>query len=110
MWSILRAQYEVLGFSDGISDEEKIAEFKYINQQLRKYVFTLQDNVYTMVGSPDRVAAFATDKLAGASEEATTRQELVYNFVRDQWLIGLINTAAAFYNEQREEEENGNDY
>lgn len=89
-WMEIRQEYDALGFRDDITDEEMIGEFKYVAQQLRKYKFSKQDQVLGADSLEDMLAV-VDDLLGKAPEYGGTRKEIVYNFLRDHWLILLHN-------------------
>ena len=45
MFMLIDQQYRQLGFRDPLTDSERIAEYKYITQQLRKYIAGRQDPI-----------------------------------------------------------------
>jgi len=92
-WSDIKHEYETLGFRDNISDEMMIAEFKYIAQQLRKYKFSKQDQIVNKESVEDMMHEVET-LIGKASEYGSTRPEIVYNFLRDHWLIDMYNALA----------------
>lgn len=104
-WMECKNMYEILGFRDQISDEEMIKEFKYIAQQLRKYKFSKQDDVLSC-DNYEKMAECAGQMIAKAPEYGNTRAEIVYNFLRDHWLVDMYNTliqAAGYMNEEDED-------
>jgi len=89
-WMEIKQEYESLGFHDEITDEEMIFEFKYIAQQMRKYKFSHQDQILAKDSYED-MAAEVEGLIGKAEEYGKTRKEIVYNFLRDQWLYNLYN-------------------
>lgn len=90
LWMELKQEYESLGFRDEITDAEMIAEFKYITQQLRKYMFSKQDLILGR-DTYEEMLAEVEQLIGKAPEYGDTRREIVYNFMRDHWLYGLYN-------------------
>lgn len=90
-WMEMKQEYETLGFHDEITDEEMISEFKYIAQQLRKYKFSKQDQIISH-DTLDDMAAEVEMLIGKAPEYGDNRKEIVYNFMRDHWLINMYNT------------------
>ena len=86
LWFDIKQTYESMGFTDRIPDTEKIEEYTYISKQLRKYVSTKQDIVLAKDSAGD-MALVIEDLISKADEYAATRKELVYNVLRDHWLI-----------------------
>ena len=103
-WMELKQEYDNLGFKDDISDEEMISEFKYIAQQLRKYKFSKQDQIINHDTLEDM--AHEIEELIGkAPEYGDSRNEIVYNFMRDHWLVGMYNTMIRAAQMEDEEED-----
>lgn len=103
-WMEMKQQYEQLGFHDDITDEQMISEFKYIAQQLRKYKFSKQDQIVGKDTVEEMVAEI--EALIGkAPEYGSTRPEIVYNFMRDHWLVGMLNILAQAIQMNDEEED-----
>ena len=89
MWFVCKASYENLGFKDA-TDQQKIDEYKWIVQQLRKYMFSKQDEILGCVDLDDMIK-HVEDLIAKASEYGDERKEIAYNFMRDHWLFELRN-------------------
>lgn len=84
MWHVCKAWYESLGFTDA-TDQQKVDEYKWIVQQLRKYMFSKQDEIAGLNAIEDMVAK--VEELIGkAPEYGEDRKKIVYNFIRDHWL------------------------
>ena len=103
-WVELKNEYEMLGFKDEISDVTMISEFKYIAQQLRKYKFSKQDQILKHDSFADMVKEVES-LIAKADEYADDRKGIVYNFMRDHWLLEVYNTLARAVMFQEDEEE-----
>ena len=103
MWMECRAMYENLGFRDNITDAEMILEFKYISQQLRKYIFSKQDEILSKDSYQDMLEV--VEGLIGrAKEYGDSRREIVYNFMRDHWLLSLHNILSMLMSNEEKEE------
>lgn len=90
MWYAIMAEYKELGFTDDIPDHEMIEEYTWITQQLRKYMFSKQDEILGCDSLEDMVAM--VDSLIGkAGEYGDERKKVVYNFMRDHWLYEVRN-------------------
>ena len=97
MWFICKATYENLGFKDA-TDQQKIDEYKWIVQQLRKYMFSKQEQIIgceTIEAMLEQV----DDLISKASEYGDERKVIVYNFMRDHWLFELRNHLVQLWQE-----------
>ena len=103
-WMDMKQEYETLGFRDKITDDEIIAEFKYIAQQLRKYKFSKQDQILSH-DSIDEMIDEIRELIGKAPEYGDTRKEIVYNFLRDHWLINMHNALVQVIQMTDEEDE-----
>lgn len=90
MWYAIKDEYKDLGFVDPIDDQTRIDEYTWITQQLRKYMFSKQDEIMGCDSLEDMVAM--VDSLIGkAGEYGDERKKVVYNFMRDHWLYEVRN-------------------
>lgn len=90
MWYAIKDEYKDLGFVDPIDDQTRIDEYTWITQQLRKYMFSKQDEIMECDSLEDMVAKI--DSLIGkAGEYGDERKKVVYNFMRDHWLYEVRN-------------------
>lgn len=103
-WMEMKQEYETLGFRDDITDEEMISEFKYIAQQLRKYKFSKQDQIIAHDTLEDMVKEIS-NLIGKAPEYGDSRKEIVYNFMRDHWLINMFNTLMRAMQMETEDED-----
>ena len=103
-WMEILQEYNSLGFRDEISDQTMIEEYKYIAQQLRKYKFSKQDVILSHDSIDDMVAEVA-NLIGKAAEYGDGRKEIVYNFMRDHWLINLYNALVHINNANMNEED-----
>lgn len=90
MWFTLKSMYSDLGFTDDITDQQRIDEYKWIVQQLRKYMFSKQDEILACDNLTEMVAK-VDDLIGKADEYGDERKKVVYNFLRDHWLYELRN-------------------
>ena len=105
MWDIIWNEYQSKHLGEFMEDEELIAEFQYITQQLRKYISKNQDQILDHGADLEAMLKEIENMLGNASEYAKERKELVYNFLRDQWLIELHEGIVWLIENGDEEEE-----
>ncbi len=106
MWDIIYNEYELKHLNpDWMEAEELIAEFQYITQQLRKYISNHQDQILDHGADFEAMLKEIETLLSNAAEYAKERKELVYNFLRDQWLIELHDGIVWLMENNDEEEE-----
>lgn len=103
MYLVINDTYDRYGLGDGLSDEERISEYKYINEQLRKFVSKTQVPVFDCGSDLNKMAEYVRSMFKTLPEYADDRKTLVYNFVRDTWLLELLNVIV-FIGEEEEEE------
>lgn len=103
MWMAVGNMYQYLGFTDKISDQQRIDEYKWIVQQLRKYMFTKQTTIMEKESIEDMLAA--VESLIGKADEyGRERKEVVYNFMRDHWLYEVRDTLVSMRSDDEDEE------
>ena len=104
MWFALNAKYEALAFKDDISDSIRIQEYKYIVQQFRKFISGQHEAIMECVSAEEMLQLIDT-MLSNAAEYGKERKEIVYNFVRDDWLYEVQNYIMQVMYEEGVEEE-----
>lgn len=91
MYDVIHAEYKHRELGIGLADEERIAEYKYIVEQLRKYIGShvdqIRDHGADLQGMLEEIIAM----ISTASEIDTERKKLVYSFMRDRWLLEVYN-------------------
>lgn len=104
IWMECKGLYENLGFRDNITDMEMISEFKYISQQLRKYIFSKQDEILSQ-NTYREMLEIVDNLIAKAKEYGDSRREIAYNFMRDHWLLSLHNILSMLMSNEENQEE-----
>lgn len=107
MYVLIDSIYRELNFSDKLTDEERIAEYKYVTQQLRKYISQRQDPFFKCGSNLDAMSSLVGEWLAKANEYGETRKDLAYNFLRDSWILEVWNGVEYVKTMYDEEEEVG---
>jgi hypothetical protein len=105
MFDIINNVYESLKFRDNITDSERISEYKYITQQLRKYISGRYDTIAACGSDLNMMLSTVERWLSDAPEYGDDRKNLVYNFLRDQWLIETYNNIKWLMDKRAEESE-----
>ena len=91
MFDILNSLYEAMKFHDDLSDAERIAEYKYVTQQLRKYISGRQVAILDCGSDLDKMLLTVESWLSDAPEYGDDRKTLAYNFLRDEWILETYN-------------------
>lgn len=94
-WHDAMNVYNAFGFSDKLTDDERIAEISYIHEQFKKYVGSHMDAILKVKDSPENMLKVVEDLISKAPQKAKTRRELVYITIRDNWLLSFYWTVAA---------------
>lgn len=91
MYQIIDQEYKTLGFQDKLTDAERIKEYQYITQQLRKYIAGRHEPIMSCGSNLDAMLATVESWITNAPEYGSERKELVYNFLRDSWILEVYN-------------------
>ena len=94
-WIDAMSVYSGFGFTDKLTDDERIAEVTYIHEQFKKYVGSHMDQILKHKDSPENMKKVIEDLISKAPQKPKTRRELMYMSIRDQWLLSLYWTVAA---------------
>jgi len=102
MFVLLNSKYDELDFRDNISDGERISEYKWINQQVRKYI-TKTKGIVLNHKHQEEMMAEVENLISKTEDYGDSRKEIVYNILRDQFLNELY-TIISLYQEEEEDE------
>ena len=91
VWQTIDNVYSNHGMGDSLTDEERIAEYTYINQQLRKYIGKAEEQVLSHGSDLEGMKSEIEKLISTSSEYADDRRQLMYNFTRDIWLLDAYN-------------------
>jgi len=105
-WHDIKCRYESMGFTDRLSDKDRIEEYDYITRQMNKYISSHQKAV---LADDDlvRMLAEASDMHAHAPFEGRERRQLVYFSMRDDWLRMLMGLIGQMMDDHEMEEDDG---
>lgn len=105
MWPRIKRLYADMGFTDRLSDQETISEYKFVYEQLRKYIGSHYEQVMRHMtdwnGMFDEVKALAEK----APEPAQERRSIVYACLRNEWLMGLLSQIAMNIEIEKDEDD-----
>ena len=104
MWFALNAKYKALDFHDDLTDTKRIEEYKYVVSQFRKFLENVRKTVDDCI-SVDEIQDVIEYVLENSREYGKERKEIVYNFVRDDWLYEALGFIEQYKNLDEGEEE-----
>ena len=101
-WQDLLRRYREMGFTDPLTDSQRIEEFTYIVEQVRKYIFSKEKSILSYSHDLNKMLAFVDELISKAPEKSLERKTLVYYALRDEWLVHLRNDIWEAINNQKE--------
>lgn len=117
LWPEMLRHHTDMGFRIPLTDDEKggvltdnemIQEFQWIYGQYKKYIGTKKKAWLAMKGELPKLIDTIKDTLEKESVTPKNRSELIYQTMRNQWLLNAWNHYA-FVIEMLEEPEEGED-
>lgn len=116
MWPDILSKYKELGFQIPLTDKEKggpitdnemISEFQWIYGQYRKYIGTKKGEVLGYRGNLNDMVSFIENNMIGKSYETPDdRAKLIYQAMRNQWIMDLWSYITNIRESLSEDEEN----
>lgn len=103
MWPEIMECHRNMGFQFPLTDKEKgnvmtdnevIREFQWIYGQYRKYIGTKKSHLLAMRGDLPKMLANIRDLIDRDSDTPEDRTKLVYQTMRNQWLVNTWNHMA----------------
>lgn len=105
MYEIIHNTYKSLELGLELFDDERIAEYSYITQQLRKFISAHYDPIMKCGSNLDAMKATVQTWLDNSTEYGSERKQLVYNFLRDQWITEVYTAIDYLMDEHSEGED-----
>lgn len=104
-WAAIKQTYMNMGFTDPMTDSQKIDEYAYISEQMHKFVSKKYNEIMQYEDDLNAMAEKVEDILERVEENSRDRKTLVYYMLRDDWLIQLHNIILLTIDDLRVEEE-----
>ena len=102
-WPTAMSIREAYKFSAKLNDADLLAENKKIYVDYKKYIFAHQDAIMAREELPEEALAFVASLIEKAPSTPASRAAVIYQALRDSWLIDLYNEIAMYINETTEE-------
>lgn len=108
----LLAKYRELDLDQGMAVDERLAEYGYILQQLRKFIGMRREETLKHADDLDWLERYYRKfEEANQTEYPKERKELMFSIMRNEWLRHMIALVITERDERKEEEEShGSDY
>lgn len=94
-YSTIANEYEYFKFTDALSDEQRLAEYSQIYQQLKKFVGTKMAPVISRKDDLRSLVSWVEDQIVRCDVYPLTRVQMVYNSLKVSWLTKLLNQVHA---------------
>lgn len=111
VWTIILNTYRDMGFTVPLTDKDKgtpmsdnemIKEFQWIYGQYRKYIGTRKSILLPMKGNLDKMLVNIKSYLDKDSESPVDRPTIIYQAIRNKWLMDTLNHVAWIIEQQKE--------
>ena len=106
-WESLYDTYESMKFTDVLSDEERLDEFKWIIQQMNSFLTKMRSKLLTCKDAEAIVELLRKNYTPSGKMELSTRKALVYQKLRQQWIRTKILVMETAIEDETEEEQDG---
>ena len=95
LWPEIDRVCKELGFTDVLSDIERIKEYKYISDQLGKMASRCYSKFWPMRNDKEKLLANIEDSMnTRSSVNADERKKVVYLTMRENWYVSLWHIVA----------------
>ncbi len=105
LWPQIHEFYMSLGFQDPMTDSQRIEEYKYISDQLGKFVGIHFEEFLSYESDLKKLADEIEDQMSRNSVTPNDRKKIVYCIMRDEWLHQLWQLVLVMLQDQPDEEE-----
>lgn len=90
-WEELCHIYESLNFTDPMPDGIRIEEFKWVIKEINKFLTRTRTKMLVIKDCEAALAWLDTQFNSQEGNSITTRQALVYNKLKQRWIVGSGN-------------------
>jgi hypothetical protein len=97
-WESLCDTYDALRFSDPLSDAERLEEYRWIVQQMNSFLTKMRTRLLPCKDMEAMAAALEDSLVPSGKMELGSRKALVYQKLRQQWVmteLARLRTALA---------------
>lgn len=85
-WESLYDTYDMLRFTDSLSDAERLEEFKWIVQQMNSFLTKIRTKLLSCKDVETMIEALGTSFTPAGKMELSSRRTLAYQKLKQQWL------------------------
>lgn len=103
MYPDIMERYKLLGFTDPLTDADKLKEAKWITEQIRKFVNTKKAPWHKMLERPEAMLANVNDVIEKSKEYPDNRQEMIYMQIKADWLFNFKLILEEYIGKEEEE-------
>lgn len=89
-WESLCDTYDVLRFTDQLSDAERLEEFKWIVQQINSFLSKTRTKLLSCKDTEAMIEMLAKSISPSGKVDLAERKSLVYQKLRQQWMMTTI--------------------
>lgn len=108
-WESLCDTYDALRFTDQLSDAERLEEFKWIVQQMNSFLSKTRTKLLSCKDI-EAMTQMLTESINPVGKvELTQRKSLVYQKLRQRWMMTKISELSLMAQAQQEETEEEQD-
>jgi hypothetical protein len=94
-WEILLSAYDVLGFGDEITDEQRLTEFKSVVGELNKFLTRMRNGLMRTKDIDDAIAFLTQHANTADMNNVKGRPSVAYNKLKQRWIGQSISILAA---------------
>jgi len=104
-WESLCDTYDALRFTDQLSDAERLEEFKWIVQQMNSFLSKIRTKLLSCKDIEAMTEMLAKSINPIGKVELAERKSLVYQKLRQRWMMTKISELSLMQAQQEETEE-----
>lgn len=102
-WEVLNDTYDMLRLTDPLSDAERLEEYKWIVQQVNSFLSKMRTRLLSCKDLDSMIECLAATMTPAGKVELSTRRALVYQKLRQQWIVTKLRTLQMMAEQEKEE-------
>ena len=106
-WNTLVEQYDSYKFTDGITDQQRLMEFKQVIKETNKFLTRMRNALGKVADIDSAIEVLIKQFDSKDTENIVERWQLLYNMLKQSWIRTHIQQLQDM-NDQREEQDEWN--
>lgn len=108
-WESLQDTYDMLGFTDELSDADRMEEYKWIIKEMNKHLSRARKTLLTC-RDLDAMKQALMDMMTSTTQTVSGRPDLTYRKLKQRWVGQMLSKVTTMMEQEKEEMVDAEEY